>query len=247
MQHVQHVLLVLLFGSLFALAQTTPNVIWLVMDDNDYLLGGASPLTETQKVVQNRGINFTNFVAHSPICCASRSSFLSGRYIHNIAATKGQCERYFNGTSGTKCCMFMLLDLAWEEKTMAVELSRAGYDTALIGKYMNNRKDWCDDNIRVPAGWSLFNAMCRNLEYDNPTFNLNGTEMKQFQGYQTAILGNMTIDFIKSRRKNAKPFFLHLSPHAPHFPSSEFDTVVSAGKKAQLLIFFFFFSSGSLV
>ena len=55
-------------------AQTKkPNIVWVLTDDQD----------KTNELVVNKGITFKNGFVHSPICCISRSSYMSGRYVHN--------------------------------------------------------------------------------------------------------------------------------------------------------------------
>jgi arylsulfatase A-like enzyme len=63
--------------------------VFVVTDDQDLLLGGASeqPLPKHYGELQARGTTFENWFVHTPVCCPSRSEILTGRYFHNLALT----------------------------------------------------------------------------------------------------------------------------------------------------------------
>ena len=52
-------------------------------DDQDVFLGSMEGMPFTRSLVAG-GANFTNFFAHTPVCCPSRAELLTGRYFHNI-------------------------------------------------------------------------------------------------------------------------------------------------------------------
>lgn len=66
----------------------------LSTQDQDLTLGGLTPVPNVQKLIAEQGLTFTNGFVHTPVCCPSRSSYLTGRYIHNGGAlnnTIGMC------------------------------------------------------------------------------------------------------------------------------------------------------------
>ena len=84
----------LLFWLPLALVAGAPNVIYVVVDDLDQMLGSsfpqttaATPLPKTKRLLVDEGGTFTNAFAHVPICNPSRAATLTGKYFHNLKAT----------------------------------------------------------------------------------------------------------------------------------------------------------------
>ena len=63
-----------------------PNIIFLLTDDLDVRLGSMIALNNTMKILKEGGANMSNFFVNTPICCPSRSTFLSGKFEHNNVA-----------------------------------------------------------------------------------------------------------------------------------------------------------------
>src|SRR5215212_6414726 len=61
-------------------ATTQPNVIVIVADDLDTEVFRRSTLDDPWVT---RGMNFTNAVVTTSLCCPSRASILRGQYSHN--------------------------------------------------------------------------------------------------------------------------------------------------------------------
>ena len=59
---------------------TVPNVVVIIADDQDVLLGGETPIPQTRALVADAGVRLTNFMVATPVCCPSRTEFLTGRY-----------------------------------------------------------------------------------------------------------------------------------------------------------------------
>ena len=74
-----------------------PNIILLLTDDQDAIVGGMAHMPKLEKLLQQRGITFQNGFVHTPICCCSRSSIVSGRYLHNGGALNNTVEGNCNG------------------------------------------------------------------------------------------------------------------------------------------------------
>ena len=60
-----------------------PNIVIILTDDQDVTMGGTKPLEMARKHIVDQGVEFSNAFATTPICCPSRASILTGRYLHN--------------------------------------------------------------------------------------------------------------------------------------------------------------------
>jgi len=102
-----------------------PNIILFLTDDQDLTLGGLNSMPQLRNLIINQGATFNNFFVSTPVCCPSRTSYLSGRYIHNGGAVSNQCDdpHWRNGN---------------EKTTYAVYAKEAGYRTSYAGKYLND-------------------------------------------------------------------------------------------------------------
>lgn len=128
--------------------QQRPNILLLLTDDQDVVLGGADHMPFLDQHVRHQGSTFHNFFVHTATCCPSRSSILSGRYLHNIGVLNNSLEGNCDGPS-------------WQSKveshTLAIYAKQAGYRTGYAGKYLNTYGH--DGTNRVPAGWDKWLAI----------------------------------------------------------------------------------------
>ena len=60
------------------------------------------PMRRTQELVADAGATATNWFAHTPVCCPSRSQLLTGRYFHNLRmpTPAGGCMHVQTGVAG---------------------------------------------------------------------------------------------------------------------------------------------------
>ncbi len=208
-----------------ATAQTIPqrpNTVVIMTDDlsrnelNVALNRGWMPNLKTHVI--NRGTTFTRSFASNPLCCPSRSTFLTGQYSHNHDVVNNKPP-----TGGVT----QLRD----DSTLATWLKRRGYRTCLIGKYLNgyglNRisGDPSDDPTYIPPGWDNWQALSGSFtEVYNYRVNDNGTIVNYGADpatppseYQTDVLARRSVSFIDaSEARDSTPFFLLITPSAPH-------------------------------
>ena len=88
-------------------------------------VGGATPLPKTKRLLVDEGATFTNAFIHVPICNPSRSTTLTGRYFHNLR------------TTNTSWAAMHVNMNAVHNRSFGLVFQRAGYATALLGKYVN--------------------------------------------------------------------------------------------------------------
>jgi arylsulfatase A-like enzyme len=147
---------------------------------------------------------FPNAFINTPLCCPSRASILTGRYSHHTGVrTNEQGER---------------LD---EAETLPVWLQRAGYRTALFGKYLNRYP--FDRGPYIPPGWDRWVAKRNTLvstTYYGYGFVDQGVAMRVSDApdtYATSFFADQAVAFIQDVPVD-RPFFLYVAPSAPHSP-----------------------------
>jgi arylsulfatase A-like enzyme len=84
------------------------------------------------------------------------------------------------------------------QRTFPKILQEAGYQTAMIGKWHLKSE---------PTGFDYWNVLPGQGHYYNPDLIEMG-EKKQHTGYVTDIITDITLDFLKNRRDQSKPFLL---------------------------------------
>ena len=67
-----------------AAAASPPNIVFILTDDQDVTLGGLEPMKQLKTLIREQGVFFDNAFVHTPICCPSRSSYLTGKSRHII-------------------------------------------------------------------------------------------------------------------------------------------------------------------
>ena len=209
-----------------------PNVIFILTDDQDVALGGLEPMTKAKRLIRDQGVFFSNAFVSTPICCPSRSSYLTGNYIHNHGA--------FNNSLEGDCS-----SLAWqsgpEKKAYATYAKKAGYQTAYFGKYLNAyAHPTAGGAAHVPPGWDQWMGLVGNSKYYNYNVSLNGENVRHghdyAEDYFTDLIANASADFIrKAVGDNPNtPFFLVAAtpaPHAPYTPAPQYAETY-AGQKS---------------
>ncbi|XP_026153954.1 glucosamine (N-acetyl)-6-sulfatase (Sanfilippo disease IIID), b [Mastacembelus armatus] len=189
------------------------NVVLILADDQDVQLGGMTPMKKTKALVGDAGATFVNAFTVTPLCCPSRSSILTGRYPHNHEVRN-------NSLSGN--CSSPLWQKGPEAEAFPIYLSKNKYQTFFAGKYLNQygKKD-AGDVDHVPPGWDQWHALVGNSQYYNYTLSVNGKEEKHGDSYEkdylTDLILNRSLHFLDDRSPQ-HPFFLLLSPPAPHSP-----------------------------
>ena len=179
-------------------------------------------MPHVRRLIQDRGLSFENSFAPYPLCCPSRSSFMTGEYAHNHHVYSHLNPYGFNAFH--------------DGHTIATVLQQAGYRTALVGKYLNGygqqpvRRTGQPSLHYVPPGWTQWYAGSDHLwplgdprfgggtyDYFDLAENVNGS-IHAFPGrYSTDVLADQAREVISRFSRRPAPWFVWWTPVAPHF------------------------------
>jgi arylsulfatase A-like enzyme len=113
-----------------------------------------------------------------------------------------------------------------EDETLATWLHKAGYNTALAGKYMNTYPVGAGKRY-VPPGWTDWHVfMYEGYErtfYYGYKMNENGKVVQYGdtpEDYSTDVIKRQSLDFMNQSLDEKSPFFMLISVIAPHGPST---------------------------
>jgi N-acetylglucosamine-6-sulfatase len=201
--------------------QTQPNIVVLETDDQRQDEMGVMP--KVRRLLAAQGTTFDNSLASYPLCCPSRATFLTGQYAHNHGVLHNDPP-----TGGVKKLK--------ADNTLPVWLSRAGYHTALVGKYLSGYGEDGDPE-EIPPGWSDWNASLdpSTYGYYRTTLNRNGrltTTGTDPGSYQTDVYARLASEIVRRRAPSPQPFFLWVTFLAPHAARGE----GSGGESSKLAV-----------
>ncbi|BFZ15526.1 hypothetical protein BsWGS_18565 [Bradybaena similaris] len=198
----------------FSVAAKQPNVVFILTDDQDVELLGQYPMPKTKQLIADQGIKFTNMFVTSPLCCPSRSSILTGQYIHNHLVTNN---------SATGNCSSVTWQKTSELNTFPTYLQANGYSTFFAGKYLNEYGFPQNGGVRhIPPGWDAWHGLVGNSVYYNYSLSSNGIEERHgnnySQDYLTDVINRKAVEFLQKQVNTTRPFFMMLATPACHDP-----------------------------
>ena len=189
-------------------APDAPNVVVVMTDDQDLASMDAMPVVQRELV--DRGVEFTNSFVGLSECCPSRVTFLTGQHAHNHGVE----------TSKPPKGGYQALD---STNTLAVWLDDAGYRTGQVGRYINyyGNLDAGGDPKEVPPGWDDWHVPVEHTDFQMYDYVLNENGELVTYGdapsdYQTDVYADRAVQFIESSAETTDPFFLWVTPLAPH-------------------------------
>jgi len=199
----------LLLVAMFAFISVTnmavaarPNILYIMSDDHAAHAISAyrsrlSEIAPTPNIdrLANEGALFSNAFCTNSICSPSRACVLTGQYNH------------VNGA----------FDLGGKvlpgKQMLALQMGKAGYDTAMIGKW----------HLKVePADFNHYCVLAGQGTYFNPEFRIRGDKpwgknTIKFDGkHSTDAITDLTLEWLQDGWDQEKPFFLMHHYKAPH-------------------------------
>lgn len=174
-----------------------PNILLITTDDQDTFELDSMP--RTRRLLAGEGMTFTQALSPHPLCCPARAGILTGQYAQNNGV------RHNHGRYGG----FKALKV---RRNLGSWLQAAGYDTALVGKFLN---EYGPRDPRQP-GWTVWNPMVRGVYSYYGTRFYNDGDPKTYDGYSVNVVGDRTVDYIHAFAARDRPFFIWASQVAPH-------------------------------
>ena len=188
-----------------------PNIIFIMSDDHCARAIGAyasrlaslDPTPNIDKLAEE-GMLFTHVFCTNSICTPSRANIITGQYCQ----TNGVLDLYS--------------ELPGNKHFLPAEMKKAGYTTAVIGKWhLKNSPQNFDYYCVIPGQGRYYNpVMYTNKGGKRKKVRFDSTlerevSVKEFEGHSSDVITDEAIAWLESRDKS-KPFFLMHQYKAPH-------------------------------
>jgi arylsulfatase A-like enzyme len=171
-----------------------PNILFIFSDDHAYqaisCYGDPRRLIDTPNIdrLAREGVRFDRCLVPNSICGPSRATVLTGKYSH--------LHGFYNNTNSR---------FDGSQVTFPKLLQKAGYQTAIIGKW---------HLVSDPTGFDHWHILPGQGLYYNPPMIRNGQRVQQ-SGYVTDVITDLSLEWLEKRDKS-RPFLLMVHHKAPH-------------------------------
>jgi len=178
-----------------ASAQKQPNIVFIFSDDHaphaigayDGWLKDVNP-TPNIDALAKQGMLFRNSFCTNAICGPSRAVIITGKHSH-MNGFMNNGNKFDGG-----------------QQTFPKLLRKAGYQTAMIGKW-HLKSD--------PQGFDYWDVLPGQGDYYNPRLKTKDG-VRQVEGHCTEIVTDLAINWLDKDRDKDKPFLLMCQHKAPH-------------------------------
>ncbi|MCP5537364.1 MAG: sulfatase-like hydrolase/transferase [Akkermansiaceae bacterium] len=221
------VLLLALLSCVSPLLAKQPHIIVIVSDDQGYADAGFQgskqiPTPHLDAMVKD-GVHCTRGYVTAPVCSPSRAGLLTGRYQ----------QRFGHHNNIVKQAALPHAHTPLDETLLPQVLKKAGYHTAMVGKWHLGLQDKCRPYER---GFNEFFGMINgghDYFINNPKVRAtsdnsykarierNGPVGEKVPGYLTDAFGDDAVRIIRETKtkRSGQPLFLYLAFNAPHTPA----------------------------
>ena len=202
----------------------SPNILFILADDLGYgdlsCYGRPDYRTPYIDRLARQGLRFTSNYTAAAVCSPTRVALMTGRYPARLPIGLVEPLAYGDDSVG----------LPPAHPTPASLLKRAGYETALIGKW---HLGYLPEHGPLRHGFDEFYGILSGgvdyFSHREPAGKLDlheGNVTVNQAGYMTDLLTDRALQYL--RRRHAAPFYLALHYTAPHWPwEGPGDTVAS--------------------
>lgn len=175
-------------------APAQPNIVFIMTDDHTAQMLSAydTRYVETPNLdrIANDGVKFTRSYVANSLSGPSRACMLTGKHSHKNGFTDNE-----NSTFDSS------------QPTFPKYLQKAGYETAVIGK-------WHLESL--PTGFTYWEVVPGQGDYYKPRFiQMNGDTIEH-DGYITNVITDISLDWLENGRDKDKPFALLIHHKAQH-------------------------------
>lgn len=191
-----------------------PNLVYVFADQLRTCSCGyaGDELAHTPNIdkLAQRGVNFENAISSTPVCAPYRASLMTGKYQSSTGMVINE------------------LRLSPDHECFGHVLTKAGYDTAYIGKWHMWANEWGNHNLPrnafIPPGpyrlgfdgeWQAYNFS--HFYYNSPYYN-DIPKVEHYKQYEPNAQTDLAIDYMRKNSKGDKPFALFMSWGPPHPP-----------------------------
>ena len=205
-------------------AQNKPNILFICTDEQHPAISGyrGNPVVKTPNIdaLAKDGMHFTRAYVASPVCAPSRAAYMFGKHVFQI-------KSWYNGK-------------AWpnNEVTWATRVTNSGYYTAHFGKMdspgLYNKLGFSEEWHSAKRPERIVDGADVRFLPEHPrnakghltvkTFKIEDYKTKKYEAGGNGQYGkdrpttDWALRFLKERKKDDKPWMLHVGYLMPHWP-----------------------------
>ncbi|MEM1070640.1 MAG: sulfatase-like hydrolase/transferase, partial [Planctomycetota bacterium] len=179
-----------------------PNILFIMSDDHTTQAIGAygghlASLNPSPNIdaLAEKGMKFERVFCNNSICTPSRASIITGQY----PQTNGVLDLTGN--------------IPPERQFLPIEMKKAGYNTAMIGKWHLKQE---------PAAFDYYCVLPGQGRYYSPEFRVRGEKpwpkntIRKKEQHSSDAITDVSLDWLENQWDRTRPFFLMHHFKAPH-------------------------------